>query len=53
MGKMRNLALCHFEIGDNGIVLSYMIRQNSVPDHSDQLMWDEKAISAAPHTGKK
>ena len=30
-----------------------MIRQNSVPDHSDQLIWDEKSRLAAPHTGNK
>ena len=47
--------LGHLEmiVGDNGIVLSYVICQNSVTDHSDQLMWYEKARLAAPHTGKK
>ena len=40
-------------VGANGIALSYVIRQNSVPDHSDQLTWDEKARLGVPHTGKK
>ena len=40
-------------VGANGIALSYLICQNSVPDHSDKLMWDEKEILAAPHTGNK
>ena len=39
--------------GANGISLSYEIRQNSVPYHSDQLTWDKKARLAVPHTGKK
>ena len=33
--------------------MSYVIRQNSVLDHSNQLTWDEKSILAAPHTGNK
>ena len=37
----------------NVIALPYVIRQNSVPDRSDQLKWDEKSRLAAPHTGKK
>ena len=40
-------------VGANGIALSYVIRQNSVPDHSDQLTWDEKSRLAEPHTGNK
>ena len=40
-------------VGANVIALSYFIRHNSVPDHSDQLTWDEKARLAAPHTGNK
>ena len=39
--------------GANGIALSYVISQNSVLDHSNQLTWDEKSILAAPHTGNK
>ena len=33
--------LGHLEmiIGANGIAMSYVIRQNSVPDHRDQLAW--------------
>ena len=27
-------------VGSNGISLSCVIRQNSVPDHSNQLTWD-------------
>ena len=30
-----------------------MICQNSVPDHRNQLTWDEKSRLAAPHTGNK
>ena len=37
----------------NGTALSYVIRQNSVPDHSNKLTWDEKARLAAPQTGNK
>ena len=40
-------------IGANGIALSYVIRQNSVPDHTNQIMWYEKSRLAAPHTGNK
>ena len=40
-------------VGANGIVISYVIRQNSVPDLSDQLKWDKKAALVAPHTGNK
>ena len=40
-------------VGDNGISLSCVIRQNSVPDHCNQPMWDEKSRLAAPHTGNK
>ena len=47
--------LNHLEmiVGANGIALSYVIRQNSVSDHSDQLKWVEKVILAAPYTGNK
>ena len=40
-------------VGSNGIALSFVIRQNSVPDHSDKLLWDGKSILAAPYTGNK
>ena len=47
--------LVHLEmiIGANEIALSYVIRQNSVPYHSNKLTWDEKERLAAPHTGNK
>ena len=47
--------LGHLEmiVGANGIALSYVIRQNSVPDHSNQVTWDEKSRLVAPHTGNK
>ena len=46
--------LSHLEmiVGTNGIALSYVIRQNSVPDHRYQLTWYKKAILEAPHTRK-
>ena len=40
-------------VGANGIEMSYVIRQNSIPDHSNKFMWDEKSRLAAPHTGNK
>ena len=40
-------------VGATGIALSYVIHQNSVLDHSNQLMWDKKARLAAPQTGNK
>ena len=40
-------------VGANGISISYVIRQNYISDHSDQLTWGEKAILAAPHTGNE
>ena len=40
-------------IGANGIALSYVIRDNSTPDHSNQGSWEEKARLAAPHSGSK
>ena len=47
--------LGHLEmiVGANGIALSYVIRQNSVPDNSNKLTWDEKVRLGAPHTEKK
>ena len=40
-------------IGANGIALSYVIRDSSTPDHSNQGSWEEKARLAAPHSGNK
>jgi len=40
-------------IGANGIALSYVVRANTQPDHSDQETWEEKARLAAPHSGNK
>ena len=51
--KIKLLGHLEIIVGANGIILSYVIRQNYVPDHSDQLMWDEKSRLAAPHTGNK
>ena len=47
--------LVHLEMigGANGIALSYVIRQNYVLYHSNQLTWDEKSRLAAPNTGNK
>ena len=40
-------------VGSNGIALSYVIHQNSIPYHSNQLKWDEKSRLSAPHIGNK
>ena len=47
------LGRLEINFGANRIALSYVISQNSVPGHNDQLMLDEKAISSAPNTGNK
>ena len=38
-------------IGVNGIALDYLIRQNDMPDISDQSNWEERARLAAPCAG--
>ena len=38
-------------IGTKGIVLDYEIRQNDMPDLSNQANWEERARLAAPHAG--
>ena len=38
-------------IGAKGIALDYVIRQNDMPDFSDQSNWEEKARLSAPHAG--
>ena len=38
-------------IGAKGIALDYVIRQNDMPDLSDQANWEERARLAAPHAG--
>ena len=40
-------------IGAKGIPLGYVIRQNDMPDLSDQANREERAILAAPHAGNK
>ena len=44
--------LGHLEmiVGANGIALSYVIHQNFVLNHINQLKWDEEARLADPHT---
>ena len=44
--------LGHLEmiVGANGIALSYVIHQNYVLKHINQLTWDEEARLADPHT---
>ena len=38
-------------IGAKGIALDYVIRQNDMPDLSDQSNWEERARLVAPHSG--
>ena len=55
MVNMVNELLGNLEmiVGANAIALSYLIRQNSILDHSNQLTWDGKTRLAAPNTGNK
>ena len=40
-------------IGANDIALSYVIREYTIPDHSEKENWEEKARLAAPCTGNR
>ena len=38
-------------IGSHDISLSYVIREYTIPYHSEKETWEEKSRLAAPHTG--
>ena len=38
-------------VGAQGIPLSYVIRENNAPDHTERDTWEEKAVLAVPLTG--
>ena len=39
-------------VGEQGIPLSYVIRENNTPDQTEQETWEEKEVLAVPLTGR-